>query len=689
MSIKVVNPVIVENKLPRVTDEDNGKTLVVEQGEWTASESTGGGAKSWNDLEDKPFYEEVVHLGDTLTWDGQPTDVSIEYGGLRVYRVSSNTPNMDKWIGATISISTESEAITITEDDVFEMADSVYVVAEIIIVATADNTVVEADEGVYVTIPHKGIYCINFDNIYMTSCSIPNYEFTNTIITPLDSKYLPELFKHVIPNQVLYDNTVTADGFYVRDENLLSVCYSLEYNKPYTVNWNGTEYQLTKVYGPLFWYFGNASLVFSAEDTGEPFVCYGVSRDEPVFHVSESEKDKSHSIKIIGDLVTYDQIEKGALGNALAYYTTYNFDNPWGDLDDFYNARDALREGRKVYGKYNNNTVEVIAIYEVDWDMPNFHSFSLSTLDHSTIYDWNYDAETGTVNFDSIDTKKYTVRKVGNKSWEDIENRPFGEEFISGDTLTWDGIINEDDVTFADFNYGDYYKISDFTPTLEGVQLGGKIVLNSGETYNISSENIVSHGNYIDIQSKAIIIALEDGIAFSQTTIPQKGIYFNYASTYYVSSLTLNGFSFTETKIHKIDEKYLPDGTGTKIIDLTKYIADNGNSFNTAILLLFASGGGSLDVPCTTTFWEDVNTTKPIKLKLDASALVDGATIYSDATAMVCQDYGVSFFSTTYAMYEPNSQVHIRTTVMFERYTDKIRISLVLEPLTIPNRTTE
>jgi hypothetical protein len=97
------------------------------------------------------------------------------------------------------------------------------------------------------------------------------------------------------------------------------------------------------------------------------------------------------------------------------------------------------------------------------------------------------------------------------------------------------------------------------------------------------------------------------------------------------------------------------------------------------------AGGGSIDVPDETTFWEDVNTTKPIKLKLDVSAISSGYTIYSDATAMAYFETRASFLSTTYAMHEYSSNTYMKITIMFGRYTGETRVSLVLEPLTIPD----
>ena len=56
--------------------------------------SIDGGVSSWNDLEDKPFYEECSELSNTITWDGDTTgkefvDMSGD-GSMIMYKVSND-----------------------------------------------------------------------------------------------------------------------------------------------------------------------------------------------------------------------------------------------------------------------------------------------------------------------------------------------------------------------------------------------------------------------------------------------------------------------------------------------------------------------------------------------------------------------------------------------------------------------
>lgn len=51
--------VVLPRLTPTVSSADNGKVLTVVDGAWVAKENEGGsGVSSWNDLTDKPFYEE-------------------------------------------------------------------------------------------------------------------------------------------------------------------------------------------------------------------------------------------------------------------------------------------------------------------------------------------------------------------------------------------------------------------------------------------------------------------------------------------------------------------------------------------------------------------------------------------------------------------------------------------------------
>lgn len=64
--------------------------------------------------------------------------------------------------------------------------------------------------------------------------------------------------------------------------------------------------------------------------------------------------------------------------------------------------------------------------------------------------------------------------KPGVTSWNDLEDKPFGEIPVSGsggDTVTWDGTIGPEDLTYntSEMSVG-LHKVSDSTPTIEELQ---------------------------------------------------------------------------------------------------------------------------------------------------------------------------------------------------------------------------
>ena len=157
--------------------------------------------------------------------------------------------------------------------------------------------------------------------------------------------------------------------------------------------------------------------------------------------------------------------------------------------------------------------------------------------------------------------------EVGVTSWNDLEDKPFGE--IPGDTLTWDG--NTDGmVSFVD-EYEDetFYKMSDSLPTEEELEVSVTKAYVNGEiqTYE-GEENVVAPNepniSIVDVDGNdCVIVILESGVRGAT----EPGVYFRkHTDDSYIQSLTIPGYTgFTTTK--KIDSKYLPDnisgGSGT------------------------------------------------------------------------------------------------------------------------------
>lgn len=133
-----------------------------------------GGVKSWNDLEDKPFYDESV----TIEWDGNIEGKVTVADGLFV-KVSDLTPEPSELMGGILTEGGSSA--TITADSITDCrADGFALVytGEAFAVIYEDNCNVEG-----VDFAEKGVYAY----AEIGACSL-----TYEAVKKLDPKFLPE-----------------------------------------------------------------------------------------------------------------------------------------------------------------------------------------------------------------------------------------------------------------------------------------------------------------------------------------------------------------------------------------------------------------------------------------------------------------------------------------------------------------
>jgi hypothetical protein len=177
---------LVDNKVDKV----EGKGL--SSNDYTNTEKTKlagiqeGAVSSWNDLEDRPFGEEVEHLGDTLTWDGTPTDVFVEYDRFTYYKVSENTPSYEELTDGTILVDNKGNDREIT----------IHGSNHGNFIAIDNIAIVVYEDGAYydgVVLPEKGIYFGFIPGIVTPKyMRLPHYVFVRTELKTLDKKYLPD-----------------------------------------------------------------------------------------------------------------------------------------------------------------------------------------------------------------------------------------------------------------------------------------------------------------------------------------------------------------------------------------------------------------------------------------------------------------------------------------------------------------
>jgi hypothetical protein len=154
------------------------------------------GVSSWNDLEDKPFGEIGSNVGDTLVWDGKPTDVFVENEVAYCYKISDSTPSLEQLRTGEIQVRKKDTQEVITYPLARMVAGNEnFATAEIFIVIYKEGSevgeMVFQETGVYFT-KTKGDLDFDF-NIEILSLTIPDYDFGATTVKKIDPKYIENI----------------------------------------------------------------------------------------------------------------------------------------------------------------------------------------------------------------------------------------------------------------------------------------------------------------------------------------------------------------------------------------------------------------------------------------------------------------------------------------------------------------
>lgn len=171
------------------------------------------GVSSWNDLTDKPFYEETVTNvipGLNIAWDGNMDDLpNFRVGRNLVYRVSDITPTLEQLQTATAALSNVSngqpngQTFKLSEFSVLDNTD------QVVSINGAVSVAVVYDESYgYPT----GLYLQNNYSLFISSLTSPDIENTSTELKTLDKKFLPEALQFGEETIVTHLDTITWDG---------------------------------------------------------------------------------------------------------------------------------------------------------------------------------------------------------------------------------------------------------------------------------------------------------------------------------------------------------------------------------------------------------------------------------------------------------------------------------------------
>lgn len=174
------------------------------------------GASSWNDLEDRPFYETIETVNEPLniTWDGN-TDglVSVDVGsGMSVYKLSDVILTNEQARTAKVVTNTGEEFLAEDEWATYESQGLITDDAAVfggfsVFVVRKDNVSV----GGMITVPEAGIWVVleSNDRYPASITTIEPVPQLKNVVHKIDPKYLPN---GAIVNITMSSNeTVTSD----------------------------------------------------------------------------------------------------------------------------------------------------------------------------------------------------------------------------------------------------------------------------------------------------------------------------------------------------------------------------------------------------------------------------------------------------------------------------------------------
>lgn len=208
---KIKNNVV--SSINNIIPDDNGNVQL----------EVSGGASSWNDLTDRPFYEEVTQtLGDTLTWDGS-TDgrTTVAVNGGTFVKISNAAPTTEDCAnGGHISVINTSGS---TQDMDFPSSQCVDMGGAYMILnsfLSVPEEMVGVDfTGMGIIFPEAGLYspADAFESLRLTINGYTKFIEETVHIKTIDEKFLPKNQKVLKANISI--STVADGHLLVEDGN--------------------------------------------------------------------------------------------------------------------------------------------------------------------------------------------------------------------------------------------------------------------------------------------------------------------------------------------------------------------------------------------------------------------------------------------------------------------------------------
>lgn len=272
------------------------------------------GVSSWNDLKDKPFYEETAY-SNTLEWDGDTTGLLEDACG-DYWLVSDYTPTIEQLEGATITYVVNGEEKSVIGDPC-DVGNGLIDLGNALVLIAPNGDEWLSGEPFAVG---KGIYFLNDSDIVVKSLTIPNYQFTKTTVKPLDGKYVKGMGYTETSKEVIFPETEFSFEHSISTQSehrMVAGDFKLVVGNKYEVFFDGVKYEciahsvyddMGSVYLGTYNEFGEANFPF--------FVLYVEFPDYDVFFektivfgIPSPAETVYHTFEIVGDVEIVHTIE--------------------------------------------------------------------------------------------------------------------------------------------------------------------------------------------------------------------------------------------------------------------------------------------------------------------------------------------------------------------------------------------
>lgn len=410
---------------------------------------------------------------------------------------------------------------------------------------------------------------------------------------------------------LLPESTIEFEEGYYEAEMLLTFTENTEY----TVTWDGVEYTSVSKHGTMdginYIIFGN-TVFMDGEDNGRPFMIV-YTTDYNIFSIDTMDGVTASHTFSITKVTTTQEIhklddkyinaewlpQKTMVPTVGVVETTMTVTNSGEDVlpSESYDIK-ALKSAEYYDVLWNGTTYkcvpqELIGITFIG----NISIFDPTMPDSGEPFLFGCIDPSGVVPMVLAETEAtfsitcYNFAIVSTIPHEYLpEPLQFGYEHeaeIQKEAITWDGDTTGRATLEAFQSVLNFlYHVSSVVPTFEDLCNGGVLTVSQtgmSQSAEFTSSNVVdmTNGNRLILSVSAPNLYIITDTAASVIGVPA-GIYFMSNNVEYVSSFTINNYTFIEkeTKIKTIDPKYLPEdiggGSGSGLPEVTT--EDNGKS---------------------------------------------------------------------------------------------------------------